>query len=207
MTPETAQNRPPETAPETAAGTWPAGAETLVARLRRSVPDKRFRHSLGVAEDARRFASIHGADTGKAWLAGLLHDCAKGIPTSEQVAECDRLGVELDPATRACPQVAHGFLGAFLARRDYGIDDAEILQAIRRHTVGGPNMTLLDKIVFLADGTEPGRHYPGADAVRAAAIRDLDEALRLFLDGQIAYLSSRGGGIHPSTLRFRRELG
>ncbi len=203
MTSENAVQRPLASPAEAI----PAGSESLVDRLRRSVPEKRFRHSLGVASDARRFAAIHGADPGKAWLAGLLHDCAKGIPTAEQVGECDRLGVALDPATRTCPQVAHGFLGAFLARRDYGIEDGEILQAIRRHTVGGPDMTLLDKIVFLADGTEPGRHYPGVDDVRAAAVVDLDKALRLFLDGQIAYLSSRGGEIHPSTLRFRRELG
>ena len=200
MPPEPAEKHPLPDLPET-------GREALVERLRRSVPEKRFVHSLGVAADARRFAALHGADPGRAWLAGLLHDCAKGIPTAEQVAECDRLGVALDPATRACPQVAHGFLGAFLARRDYGVGDEGVLQAIRRHTVGGPDMTPLDKVVFLADGTEPHRHYPGVEEVRAAALRDLDAALRLFLDGQIAYLSARGGEIHPSTLLFRRQLG
>lgn len=178
----------------------------LVEKLHVSVPEKRFVHSLGVAADARRFAARYGENEERAWLAGLLHDCAKGIPTAEQVAQCDRLGVDLDPATRQCPQVAHGFLGAFLAARDYGISDPAILSSIRKHTVGANEMSVLDKIVFLADGTEPSRHYPGVDAVRAAADRDLDEALRIFLDGQISYLSAKGGEIHPSTLALRKSL-
>lgn len=179
----------------------------LAERLRAVLPEKRFVHSLAVAAEARRLAEIHGADPDRAGLAGLLHDCAKGIPTENQVAECDRLGVPLDPATRACPKVVHGFLGERLARDVYGVDDPAVLRAIRFHTVGGPGMTALDKVVFLADSTEPGRHYPGADAVRAAANRDLDEAMRTFLDGQLAYLAERGGTIHPSTRRLRDELG
>ncbi len=183
----------------------PGGA--LAARLRESVPAKRYVHSLGVAAEARRLAARYGADPDRAWLAGLLHDCAKGIPTERQVAECDRLGIPLDPATRALPQVVHGFLGERLARDDYGVSDPAVLRAIRLHTVGGPGMTALDKVVFLADGTEPGRHYPGVEAVRAAADRGLDEALRVFLDGQIRYLDGRGGVVHPATRLLREELG
>ena len=179
----------------------------LAARLRETVPEKRYVHSLGVADEAWRLAMLHGADPDRARLAGLLHDCAKGIPTDRQVAECDRLGVPLDPATRALPQVVHGFLGERLARTDYGVEDGAVLRAIRLHTVGGAGMTPLDKVVFLADATEPHRHYPGVEDVRAAADRDLDEAMRIFLDGQLRYLSARGGVVHPATLRLREELG
>ena len=192
--------------PDAPPGLYPAPPAALAARLRASVPEKRFVHSLGVAAEARRLAALHGADVPRAWLAGLLHDCAKGIPTDRQVAECDRLGVPLDPDTRALPQVVHGFLGERLARTDYGVEDAAVLRAIRLHTVGGAGMTALDKVVFLADGTEPGRHYPGVEDVRAAADRGLDEAIRLFLDGQFAYLASRGGAVHPATLLLREEL-
>ena len=111
----------PAPAPAAPPGLYPHPPEELVARLRASVPEKRFVHSLGVAAEARRLAALHGADVPRAWLAGLLHDCAKGIPTDRQVAECDRLGVPLDPATRALPQVVHGFLGERLARTDYGV--------------------------------------------------------------------------------------
>ena len=99
----------------------------LAARLRETVPEKRYVHSLGVADEAWRLAILHGADPDRARLAGLLHDCAKGIPTDRQVAECDRLGVPLDPDTRALPQVVHGFLGERLARTDYGVEDAAVL--------------------------------------------------------------------------------
>lgn len=179
----------------------------LAARLRETVPEKRYVHSLGVADEAWRLAALHGADPDRARLAGLLHDCAKGIPKEDQAAECDRLGVPLDPATRALPQVIHGFLGERIARDRFGVADEAVLRAIRLHTVGGAGMTLLDKVVFLADGTEPGRHYPGADEVRAAANRDVDEALRVFLDGQLRYLAARGGTVHPATLLLREELG
>jgi predicted HD superfamily hydrolase involved in NAD metabolism len=179
----------------------------LAARLRETVPEKRYVHSLGVADEAWRLAALHGADRDRARLAGLLHDCAKGIPKEDQAAACDRLGVPLDPATRALPQVIHGFLGERIARDRFGIGDEAVLRAIRLHTVGGAGMTLLDKVVFLADGTEPGRHYPGVEEVRAAADRDVDEALRLFLDGQLRYLAARGGVVHPATLRLREELG
>ena len=147
--------------PDAPPGLYPAPPAALAARLRASVPEKRFVHSLGVA---------------------------------------------LDPATRALPQVIHGFLGERLARTDYGVRDEAVLRAIRLHTVGGAGMTALDKVVFLADGTEPGRHYPGVEDVRAAADRGLDEAIRLFLDGQFAYLASRGGAVHPATLLLREEL-
>ena len=179
----------------------------LAARLRETIPEKRFVHSLGVADEARRLAALHGADPDRARLAGLLHDCAKGIPKERQAEECDRLGVPLDPATRALPQVIHGFLGERLARDRFGVEDEAVLRAIRLHTVGDAGMSLLEKIVFLADGTEPGRHYPGVEGVRAAADRDVDEALRAFLDGQLRYLASRGGVVHPATLRLREELG
>ena len=207
MTDGTAPSPRTAGAPEAPPGFYPLPPEEIVARLRASVPEKRFVHSLGVAAEALRLARLHGADAPRAWLAGILHDCAKGIPTDRQVAECDRLGVALDPDTRALPQVVHGFLGERLARTDYGVEDGAVLRAIRLHTVGGPGMTALDKTVFLADGTEPGRHYQGVELVRAAAERGLDEAIRVFLDGQFAYLASRGGAVHPATLRLREELG
>ena len=162
--------------PDAPPGLYPAPPAALAGRLRASVPEKRFVHSLGVAAEARRLAALHGADVPRAWLAGLLHDCAKGIPKERQAEECDRLGVALDPATRALPQVIHGFLGERLARTDYGVRDEAVLRAIRLHTVGGAGMTALD------------------------------EAIRLFLDGQFAYLASRGGAVHPATLLLREEL-
>lgn len=184
----------------------PCVRPALAARLRAAIPPARFAHSLGVADEAWRLAVRYGADPDRAWLAGLLHDCAKGVPTAEQVAACDRLGVPLDPATRACPSVVHAFLGERLARDQYGVDDPAVLRAIRLHTVGDGEMTTLDKAVFLADAIEPGRDFPGVADLRAAAETGLDDALRLYVDGELRLLAARGGSVHPATLRLRDAL-
>ncbi len=184
----------------------PAGRDRLLARLRASIPEKRYAHSTGVADAAVRLARLHGADEERARLAGWLHDCAEGIPVDAQVAECDRLGVPLDDWTRACPPVVHGFLGAFLARRDYGVEDAAVLQAIRRHTVGAPGMTLLDKVVFVADLVEPGRSFEGVENLRALADRDLDEAILVSVERQLALNAARRRPLHPAMLLVWNEL-
>lgn len=178
----------------------------LPARLRAALPPTRFAHSLGVAEAACDLARRFGADEERAWLAGILHDCAKGIPTDLQAATCDRLGVALDPEVRACPSVIHGFLGAHLARTEYGVKDEAVLRAIRHHTIGGAGLTLLDRIIFLADAIEPRRNYAGVDAIRTAATNDLDEALRLFVAGQLRYLAARRVPIHSGLLQLWNEL-
>ena len=180
--------------------------ETLLARLRASIPEKRYAHSAGVAAEAVRLARLHGADAARAELAGWLHDCAKGIPVGEQVATCDRLGVPLDDWTRACPPVVHGALGAFLARRDYGVADEAVLQAIRRHTVGAPGMTLLDKIVYLADLVEPGRAFEGVDELRALVDRDLDEAILVSIERQLALNAARRRPLHPAMLLVWNDI-
>ena len=147
-----------------------------------------------------------GVDEPSARLAGLLHDCAKGIPTAEQAATCDWLGVPIDDETRRCPSVIHGFLGAHLARTLYGVSDEKVLQAIRLHTIGGAGMSTLERIIFLADATEPRRDFPGVDAIRAAAETNLDEALRLYVAGQFRHLTSRRVPIHSGLLRLWNDL-
>jgi len=182
-------------------------AGEAVEALRAALPARRFAHSLGVAESARRLALRFGADADRAWVAGLLHDCAKGIPVEGQVAECDRRGVALDADARRCPAVAHGFLGAEMARTEYGVTDPEVLGAIRLHTVGGAGMSVLEKIVWLADYIEPNRDFPGIDALRAAAGRDLDEAMRAAVRRQTEHLAAKGAPAHPGLFALRDELG
>ena len=178
----------------------------LAARLRGVLPPPRYMHTIGVADEARRMAARFGADESEAWLAGLLHDCAKGIPTAEQAATCDRLGVALDAETRRCPSVIHGFLGEHLARTLYGVEDETVLRAIRFHTIGGAGMSVLERIVFLADAIEPRRDFAGVDAIRAASETDLDEALRLYVAGQFRHLTSRRVPIHTGLVRLWNDL-
>ena len=188
-------------------GALPHLRPALADRLRAAIPARRYAHSLGVAESARRLAARFGADEDRAWLAGLLHDCAKGIPTDAQVAECDRRGVALDADARRCPAVAHGFLGAELARTEYGVTDPEVLGAIRLHTVGGAGMRLLEKIVWLADYVEPNRAFPGVDELRAAAAGpSLDAAMRLAVRRQMEVLAAKAAPAHPGLFALRDEL-
>ena len=184
----------------------PVVRPALAAQLRETIPSSRYMHTIGVADEAWRMAVRFGADESAAWLAGLLHDCAKGIPTAEQAATCDRLGVALDDETRRCPSVIHGFLGAHLARTRWGVADESILNAIRLHTIGGVGMTTLERIVFLADATEPRRDFSGVDAIRAVAQTDLDEALRLYIAGQFRHLTSRRVPIHTGLVRVWNDL-
>ena len=112
-------------------------------KLRLMLTESRFRHSLGVMAASVRLAKIFGAPQEKARIAGLLHDCAKDIDKGEMPAMCDALGVPLDPVKREQRSLIHADLGAKLAQTEFGITDPEIIDAIRFHTLGRPDMTCL----------------------------------------------------------------
>lgn len=173
-------------------------------KLKAALPEKRYIHSLGVCEEAVRLAKIYGADEDKAYTAGLLHDCAKGMSTEEQLKMCDALGVELDPVSKLCPPIIHGPLGAALAEREYGICDGEILDAIRWHTIGKAGMTTLEKVIYVADITEKNRDFDGVEAVRAAAKISLDEAVLVSIEGQLSDMRRRI--MHPNILEMWNDI-
>lgn len=180
--------------------------EDIKSKLKDSLPEKRYIHSLGVADEAKRLAARFGENEDKAYLAGLLHDCAKGILTSKQVEECDRLGIELDEWTRQCPQVVHGFLGVEIAKTEYGISDSEILNAIKYHTVGNNHMTMLDKIIYIADMTEVNRDFNGVDELREAVNRSVDEAVMISIKQQLELNIGRHTIIHPNIICLWNDL-
>lgn len=180
--------------------------DEIKKKLKDSLPKKRYRHSLGVADEAKRLAKLYGANENKAYLAGLLHDCAKGISTDRQLEECDNRGVELDEWTRKCPPVVHGFLGVEIAKTEYGISDNEILNAIKYHTVGGAGMTVLDKIIYIADMTETNRDFDGVDELRKAVNKDLDEAILISIGQQFGLQEKRRGIIHPNIVYMWNDL-
>lgn len=180
--------------------------EEIKKTLKKTLSKRRYIHSLGVADEAKRLASIYGADTDKAYLAGLLHDCAKEINSAVQLSMCEDLGVELDEITRRNPGLIHGPLGAEIAKLDYGIDDERILGAIRWHTVGKAGMTLLEKIIYIADFTEPNRDFDGVDELRRTVNSDLDEAILLSVAQHTEILAKRGADMHPNTIFMRNDL-
>lgn len=174
----------------------------IVRRLEKELKYSRYLHTLGVAFTAASLAMAHGADVAQAEEAGLLHDCAKCIGEDEMIRLCEENGVEITVAERRSPFLLHAKAGAILARQEYGVTDREVLRAITWHTTGRPAMTLLEKIIFLADYIEPGRcEAPRLPQIRALAFRDLDGALRAVLDDTMAYLRAQGEPIDPMTER------
>ena len=152
--------------------------EEMKEKVRQSQQGSRFAHTLGVVETAIQLAKQYQVDEKKAEIAALLHDCAKEI----------------------CPGLQHAPKGAELAKTEYGIQDEEILDAIRWHTTGRPGMSKLDKIIYIADYIEPNRNQaPNLDELRRLAMVDLDECLYAILKATLAYLETKKGIIDPMT--------
>lgn len=180
--------------------------EELKKKLSDNLYEQRYIHSLGVADEAKRLAVLYGADEEKAYLAGLLHDCAKGYSIDEQIKACKEKGISLDSITLKCAPVIHGFLGAELAESEYGITDTEILNAIKYHSVGSEKMTLLEKIIYIADMTEVNRDFDGVNKLREAVNTDLDEAILLSIEEQLARFSKTRKTIHPNIVYMWNDI-
>lgn len=171
-------------------------------KLRIELDEKRYKHSISVADEARRLADLYGADKEKAYLAGLIHDCAKCVPYSDAV----KTGCELDRETLACPGVVHAPVGAYIAEHEYGITDTEVLDAIRYHTVARESMTMLDKIIYLADITEPYRDFEGVENLRKLCNEDIDLAFCEALRRSLLFNIEKGNIMHPNTLYAWNEM-
>lgn len=169
-------------------------------KVKKALDKARYDHTLGVAYTAGALAMAYGSDVEQAMLAGLLHDCAKCIPTEEKLSLCKKHHITLSAVEKRNPFLIHAKLGGFLAEHDYGIHDPAIRHAIEVHTTGAPNMSTLDKIVFIADYIEPDRYKAeNLEEVRALAFRDLDEALFRILYDTLTYLGKSDHEIDPTT--------
>lgn len=169
-------------------------------KLKKSQDKERYEHTKGVMYTAGCLAMAHGYDVSKAMLAGLLHDCAKCIPNDEKIALCKENNILITPAEAESPFLLHAKLGAHLAEVEYNVSDPEILHAIKVHTTGEPDMSVLDKIIFIADYIEPGRDKaPNLQHVRELAFRDLNACMARILRDTLIYLKSGKGNIDPTT--------
>lgn len=181
--------------------------ETRKKLLASKLKPSRYEHSLGVAETAVFLAKRFGVDEEKARLAGLLHDCAREFRDDELIAEAERRGIAVGEVERQMPLLLHAYIGAERIKEIYDVDDAEISQAIWRHTVGGAKMTPLDKIIYFADMIEPHRNYPEVEMLRQLS-RDasLDDMLLEGLTQSIIFVAEKNHLIHPDTVTARNEL-
>ncbi|MDE6181726.1 MAG: bis(5'-nucleosyl)-tetraphosphatase (symmetrical) YqeK, partial [Eubacteriales bacterium] len=168
-----------------------------VEKIKENLTEKKFNHSLEVAKEAKKLANCYGINEEKAFLAGLLHDCAKCFGLDKIKKICEENNYILDNVTEKQPDLAHSFLGYFVAKNDYGIEDEEILNAIKYHTTGKANMTLFEKIIYIADYIEPTRTYfDGLERARYLAYENIDEAMAYILKNTISFNEKKGRLIH-----------
>lgn len=161
---------------------------------------KRYEHTKGVEYTSAALAMRYGASVEDALVAGLLHDCAKCLTDQKQLSICEKHHLLVTEAERENPFLLHSKVGAYLAEHKYDVKDQDILNAIRNHTTGRRDMSLLEKIVFVADYIEPGRKEAANLAyIRKLAFEDLDKALLKILEDTLEYLKSSDRETDPRT--------
>ncbi|UQZ35597.1 HD domain-containing protein [Paenibacillus sp. PK3_47] len=179
--------------------------EALIEAVSAQMPDKRWQHTLGVMQSSVKLAGRYGADPDRAETAAILHDVAKYWPVERMKEIIERNGLSQE-LLNYDKQLWHAEVGAFVAAQEYGITDEEVLGAIRYHTSGREGMTLLEKIVCLADYIEPGRDFPGVDEIRRLSEVSLEEGLIAGLDSTISLLLQKRRIVFPLTVLARNDL-
>lgn len=166
----------------------------LRAKVMPYLTEKRIAHVLGCENEAVSLANRWGEDPECAAVAGILHDITKKLSAEEQLKLCEKYGIINDAAEVANPKLLHAKTGAAFARELFGIED-DIYGAIRWHTTGKPDMTLLEKIIYLADFVEPTRNFPGVEELRELCFEDIDAAMAKGLEMSLEFI--RSGGAEP----------
>lgn len=169
-------------------------------KVKKELDKERYEHTKGVMYTAACLAMAHEGNMEQAMLAGLLHDCAKCVPNDEKIRICEENHIMISSVERENPTLLHAKLGAFYASAKYEVTDPEIIHAIKIHTTGEPGMSLLDKIIFIADYIEPRRDKAAhLDEIRRLAFEDLDACMADILYDTLHYLNPRKGAIDPNT--------
>lgn len=177
--------------------------ERMLERLSVELGEKRYMHSLNTAETAVRLARRYGADEEKAYIAGLLHDCGKAYEGDTARLFVQKTGYQADIIELRHPCLLHGVIGMNLAASLYGVSDQDILSAIRWHTTGKADMTILEKIIYIADFIEPSRDFEGVEQLRREAFRDMNACMLLCADSAIRHVLEKGMLLHPNTVEAR----
>lgn len=173
----------------------------VIEYIEKNLSNKRRIHTYGVAEEAVKLAKRYGEDPEKAEMAALFHDIFRGYPAqvlNEYILEAGLQSDLLDNCN-----LAHGKVAAIVMAQEFHVSDEDLLNAVRYHTTGRANMSLLEKIIYLADAIEPSRSYPGVDSLRKLAYENLDEACLQCLDHTIAYLAENDCYLDQDTVRAK----
>jgi predicted HD superfamily hydrolase involved in NAD metabolism len=180
--------------------------DLYISFLKKHLSKERFLHTLAVEKEAISLAERYNVDVGKASLAGLLHDCAKGFSDEELVRLAISYNIPLSIWDLSSPQILHAPVGSIFAREYFGIKDKDILSAIWKHTTGDREMSTLDKIIFIADYIEYHRDFPGVSYLREMVKKDLDSAILFAINLTIGYIMRNNQMIHPKTVEVWNYL-
>lgn len=174
--------------------------------VRKNLSEKRYTHTKNVKKMAVKLAKRWGADPEKAALAAILHDAAKELPKDRQLQIFAENAIIAENAPMRPTSVWHGIAAAILCETEWGVHDPEVLSAIRCHTTGKPGMSLLDKIIYMADMTSAERDYPGVEALREEEFEDLDMALLHALKRTIDFVKEKGGRLDDQSVAAYEDL-
>ncbi len=174
--------------------------------IRSMMGDYRYTHSVNVAEEAVLLAKRYGCNEQKAYIAGILHDITKEIPHEEQLQIIRDGGIILDDVQQNAPKLWHSISGSVYVNTKLGITDSDIINAVRYHTTGRADMSLLEKIIYTADYTSKERSYNGADIMREKSRKSLEEAMIFSCQFTLQNLSSKEAAIHPDQLFCYNDL-
>ena len=177
-----------------------------IALLRERLDDYRFEHSIAVANQSVKLAIRFGANSEKAYVAGLLHDICKNLKKEEQLQFFSRSAIMLTDTEKLSPKVWHAISGAQYLKEKLKINDDDIIDAVRYHTTGRAEMSLLEKVIYIADLTSLDRNYPDVDVLRKIVESNLDEGLIYALKFTITSLANKEQPIHPDTLNAYNDL-
>jgi predicted HD superfamily hydrolase involved in NAD metabolism len=181
--------------------------EKLRCEVQKRVTPKRYTHILGVEEKAVELGKRYQADENKLRIAAILHDVAKSMQVDELEKICrENFSAELTEEDLKITEILHGFVGSIIARKEFGIDDTEILDAIKYHTIGKKGLSIVGRIIYIADGIEKNRDYPGVEYLREMTNKDLNQGIICEIDHKAEYLKSVGGKLHKNTLEMKNWL-
>lgn len=174
--------------------------------IKSMMSENRYNHCVNVSKEAVKLAKRYGGDEEKAAVAGILHDITKEMPKEEQLQIMLDSGIILDDIQKNAPKLWHGISGSVYIKKHFGIEDEDILNAICYHTTGRAGMSLLEKIIFVADFTSEERTYKGVATMRKKSRKSLEDAMLYGFKFTFSDLSSRELAIHPDELACYNEI-
>ncbi|OFI07209.1 putative nicotinate-nucleotide adenylyltransferase [Clostridium acetireducens DSM 10703] len=180
--------------------------EIIQEYLKNNLKPTRYEHSVSVRGAAIKLAEKYGACIDKARIAGLVHDCAKNLNNEELLNIAKSHGYTINDACEKNPQLLHGIVGAIIAKEKMEVEDDDVLNAIRYHTTGKKDMSILEKIIYIADYIEPLRNFPGVTDIRKVVYQDLDKALLESFNKTIKFVIDKGEILHTDTVEARNYI-